>query len=157
MIYSDDNLPEWSKARMSDYAVLNATTEPWPIAKADIERDFGYPTNGGYVAWGPFVVEGIPALDGMAMITSMLLVGNPFTADQTPVMAFGGDRLHFSQVKGRVQALPDGDGVTWATPDGATIIVRSIRKSDAQLAGVPDSVTVEEIVAKVLDGIGDDE
>lgn len=150
----DDELPEWSKAKLSDYATLNATPTPWPDAELRMQVEFGY--SGGYVAWGPFVVEGLEALAGKPIIQAMLMVGNAVSGG-LPTMVFGDDRPHFSLVKGRVMALEDGSGVTWTSTDNEKITVRSIQNGDGPLIGLPPTATVKEIVSKLLRGLEDDE
>lgn len=150
----DDELPEWSKAKISDYAALNATPEPWPAAKMRMETEFGYP--GGYVAWGPFVVEGLPAFNGKPIIQAMLMVGNAISGG-APAIAFGDDRPHFILVKGRVLPLEDGSGVTLTSTDDDKITLRAIKAGDGPIVGLPPTATVKDMLATLLGGVEDDE
>ena len=153
MTLDDDALPEWSKAKLADYSALNATPEPWPSAKRTMETHFGYPQNGGYVAWGPFVVEGV---SDEPYMSAMFLLGNPLTPSGDRVVGLGDDRVTLQLVKGRILPLPDGNGVTWTSPlppgqEGVkTITVRAIRKGDGPLLGLSESASVQEVLAEAF-------
>lgn len=142
---TEDAIPEWSKAKLKDYQVLNAS-KPW----GEIERRISYGIQ--YAAWGPFVVEGISAI-GDPLISAGLIFGDPIGSNnQDRLLTFGISPLRSYPVKGRVMPREEGDGITWTTtqPNEHQLVIRAIRVGDGPLAALPESASVKQIVDWVM-------